>query len=119
MSQGRMSTEFEPNIDTEIGNCVDGWRELNRLPDAARPMGGVPGVSVEPVPGDRTKERDGFGLWRKIGQRILERVRPRLHHRVMKWMVDSDEPRKNALGFKLGEHRLDRMPWAGEGEGAW
>src|SRR5947209_20494836 len=115
MSEGRMRAELEPNIDTEIGNRIDGWRELNRLPDSARPMGRVTCVAVETIARDGAEERDGFRLRGKVGQRIFERVSCRLHHRVMKRMIDSNKPRKNALGFELGEDGLDRMPRAREG----
>src|SRR4051812_23919565 len=119
MCQRRMGAKLQPNVDAEVGNRINGRRELNRLPDPPRPVGRVTSVSVEAVASDGAEERNRFRLRGKVGQRILERVRRRLHHRVMKWMIDSNEPCKNALGFELSEDGLDRVPWTSEGEGTW
>src|SRR5690349_13870285 len=97
MSESGMRTELQPNVHTKVSNRTDGWRELNRLPDAASPMRRVTSITVKTVASDGAEQRNGFGLRCEVDQCILERVGSGLHHRVMKRMIDSDEPGEDTL----------------------
>src|SRR5437016_14444536 len=99
MSERRMRAELQPNIHAELGDCVDRWRELDRLPDSASPVRRITRIAVETGARNRAEERDVFRLRRKIDERILERIRRRLHHRMMERMIDPHESREHALGF--------------------
>ena len=44
----------------------------------------------------------------QIGERGFQRLRRRLHQRMMKWMIDPHEPRKRALRLEFGGHRFER-----------
>src|SRR4051812_45428771 len=107
MSESGMRTELQPDVHTKVSNRIDGGRELNRLPDSASPMRRVTSITVETVASNRTEQRNGFRLWCKISQCMLERVGGRLHHRVMKRMIHSDEPGEDTLRLKLCEHSFD------------
>src|SRR5947208_3147507 len=97
MCQGRMRAELEPNVDTEICNRVDCGRELHRLPDAAAPVSCTTRFTGNATAGDGTEQRNGLRIRRQISKRLLERLGSRLHHLVMKWMVDAHESREDAL----------------------
>ena len=107
MSEGGMGAELQPDIHTKVSNRIDRRRELNRLPDAACPMRRVTSITVKTVASDGAEQRNGFGLRCEVDQCILERVGSGLHHRVMKRMIDSDEPGEDALCLELGEHCFD------------
>jgi hypothetical protein len=111
-----VGAELQPNIYSEISDRVDRRRKLHRLQDAAPPVRRIPGLTSEAIAGDRAEQWDRFRLRREIGQRIFERFRSRLHHCVMKWMIDADHPCENALRFEFGEHRFNRMARTGQGK---
>src|SRR5438270_10168263 len=114
MSERRMRAELQPNVHAKLGDCVDRRRKLDRLPDSASPMRRITRIAVETAARNRAEEWDVFRLRSKIGQRILERIRRRLHHRMMEWMIDPHESREHALRFQFGEHRFDRASRTGE-----
>src|SRR5260370_432337 len=89
------------------GSRIERRREVSRLPDAAGPMRRVTSITVKTVASDGAEQRNGFGLRCEVDQCILERVGSGLHHRVMKRMIDSDEPGEDALCLELGEHCFD------------
>src|SRR5437762_8333136 len=102
MREGGMGAELQPDIHTKFSNRIDGRSELNRLPDAASPMRRVTSITVKTVASDGAEQRNDFGLRCEVDKCIFERVGRGLHHRVMKRMIHSHEPGKNALRLKLG-----------------
>src|ERR1700756_3581098 len=95
MGKGRMRTELQPNVDTKISNRVNRRCKLDRLTHAASPMLRTACFTGEAIASHRAKEWDGFGLRRKIDKRVLKRFRRRLHHGVMKRVIDAHHSREH------------------------
>src|SRR6476660_9896716 len=106
MRERRMCAELKPDVDAKLRRCVDRRRELHRLPDSARPMRRVTGITIKAIPSNGAEKRYLLRFRREISQRILERLPLGLHHRVTEWMIDAPQPREHALRFQCREHRF-------------
>src|SRR5215510_14699366 len=113
-----MRAEFQPDIHSKLSNRIDRRRELDGLSNSAGPMPRVTTITVWAGASDGAEQRDGFRLRRKISKGILKRFGSRLHHRVVKRVIDSHEPGKHALRLKFGKHRFNRVTRTGEGKRA-
>ena len=70
-------------------------------------MPSVAGFAGTSFAAHRAEKRNRFGFRLEIGERRFQCRRRRLHHRMMKWMIDAHETRERALRFELGRHRLE------------
>src|SRR5690348_14211127 len=114
MGKGRMRSELKPNVHAEISNGVDCRSKLDRLADAASPMLSTASFAGKTISSNCAEEWDAFRLWSQIGQRVFQRFRCRLHHWVMKRVIDTDHPGEHTLRLQFGQHRLDGVTRTGQ-----
>src|SRR5436190_18870076 len=108
MNQRGMGADLQPEVHAKFGEGVDGGGKQHRLPHPSSPVEGVAGFAGTTPAGDGAEKWDRPGLRNEIGEGLLEFLRGRLHERMMKGMIDADEPSEDALRLELSKHGFER-----------
>jgi len=102
MNQRWMRADFQPHVDAEIRQRIDGRRKLHRLPHSLAPILSDARRARAPLARHCAKKRNRLRLRREIGQRFFQRLGSRFHHGMMVGMVHPHQTGKDPLRLQLG-----------------